>query len=81
LDPKEGLGKHGFGKFSPLFRSKEHSNGEKHPATATKTQQLAQEQGTVVKNAMNFSNELVPMERVRCIMLTSIVLYDAMLPQ
>jgi hypothetical protein len=69
LDPKEGLVRHGLGKISPLFRSKEHSNGEKHPAAATKLQ----EQGTVAKNAMNFSNEIVPMERVRCIMMDYMV--------
>jgi hypothetical protein len=60
-DPKEGLVKHGFGKFRPLFHSREHSNSEKHMTAATRIQ----EESKMAKNAMNFSNEIVPMERVR----------------
>jgi hypothetical protein len=60
-DSKEGLAKHGFGKFRPLFHSREHMNGEKHMTAATKIQ----EESKLAKNAMNFSNEIVPMERVR----------------
>jgi hypothetical protein len=61
-DSKEGLARHGFGKFRPLFQSREHTNGEKHMTAATRIQ----EEGKLAKNALNFSNEIVPMERVRC---------------
>lgn len=57
--------RHGLGKISPLFRSKEPSNGEKHAVSTTKLQ----EPGTVTKNTMNFGNEIISMERVRWIML------------
>jgi hypothetical protein len=59
-DSKEGLARHGFGKFRPLFHSKEHSGGEKQMTAPTRIQ----EEGKVAKNAMNFSNEIVPMEKV-----------------
>jgi hypothetical protein len=60
-DSKEGLVRHGFGKLKPLFHSREQSNSEKHMTAATRIQ----EDSKMAKNAINFSNEIVPMERVR----------------
>lgn len=63
-DPKEEFARHGLGKLSSLLHSKEHSDVEKHQNSATNILQSAQQQGTVIKDALTFSNEIVPMERI-----------------
>jgi hypothetical protein len=63
-----------LGKLSSLLHSKEHSDVEKHQNSATNILQSAQQQGTVIKDALTFSNEIVPMERVRCVWLTAAVI-------
>jgi hypothetical protein len=70
LDPKEEFVRHGLGKISSLLHSKEHSDVEKHQNSATRILQSAQQQGTVIKDSVNFSNEIVPMEWVRCLLFT-----------
>jgi hypothetical protein len=63
----EEFARHGLGKLSSLLQSREHSDVEKHQNSANKILQSAQQKVTVTKDAVNVSNEIVPMEQVRCL--------------
>jgi hypothetical protein len=77
FDPNEDFGRHGLGKLSELLHSKQHSGVEKPQNTGTKMLQSGEQQGTVIKNAVNFSNEIVPMERVRCLCSVTVTSHNA----
>jgi hypothetical protein len=65
-DPNKEFARHGLGKLSPLLHSREDSDVEKHQNSAKNILQSVEQKGTVTRDTVNFSNEIVPMEQVRC---------------
>jgi len=72
-DPNKEFARNELGKLSPLLHSREDSDVEKHQNSAKRILQSAQQKGTVTRDPMNFNNEIVPMERVRCCWLPATV--------
>jgi hypothetical protein len=65
-DPNKEFARHGLRKLSPSLHSREDSEVEKHQNSAKSILQSASQKGTVTGDAVNFNNEIVPMERVSC---------------
>lgn len=72
-DPNKQFERHGLGKLGPLLHSREDSDVENHQNSAKRILQSAHQKGTFTKDAVNFNNEVVPMEQVRCRWLTATV--------
>jgi len=63
-----------LGKLSQLLHSKEDSDVENHQNSAKIILPSAQQKGTVTRDAVKCSNEIVPMEQVRHLLLTATVI-------
>jgi hypothetical protein len=72
-DPNKEFAGHGLGNLSPLLHSREDSDVENHQNSVKRIPQSAQQNATVTEDAVNFINEIVPMEQVRCCWLTDTV--------
>jgi len=73
-DTNKEFARHGLGKLSQLFYSREDSDVENHQNSAKRILQSAHQKGTVTPDAVKCNNEIVPMEQVRCLLLTATVI-------
>jgi len=69
-DTNKEFSRHGLGKLSRLLHSREDSDVENHQNSSKRMLQSVQQKGTVTRDAVNCNNEIVPMEQVRCRLLT-----------